>query len=356
VRDPTTGLYLVLKAHTAPAVFDPDLQVTSEDAYHLLIPVIDGALPVPTTDGHVLTLVAGTPQWVEPDAGSMLLSGLDDVLISGGLAAHGEALFWDDQTDPENPAWVNRNISLLDVEGFNVEFATYGKVNGGLLVYNENSGQFDMGGMSDIWKNGRWVNVRNTTSQFTDTDADTIAYHNSSNPHTFTVPPDATAPLDGSFIWVFNNGTGLVTIAAGTITLHAKGRLTLNQNEMGVLRKINATTWTWEHFSSQLLVFGGVQALAYTFVLADADKWHDYSAAGAANFTIPPNSSVAFQVGTRLKVQQMAAGQVTLVAGAGVTLLNPFPTAKSRAQYSVLEVVKKATDTWALIGYDVAAS
>jgi hypothetical protein len=44
--------------------------------------------------------------------------------------------------------------------------------------------------------------------------------------------------------------------------------------------------------------------------------------AGANTVTVPPNSSVAFPVGTEIKVTQIGAGATTFVAGAGVTINN----------------------------------
>jgi hypothetical protein len=68
----------------------------------------------------------------------------------------------------------------------------------------------------------------------------------------------------------------------------------------------------------------------------------------AQSVTIPPNSSVAYDVGTQLQFIAMG-GQVTIVAGSGVTI-RATPGLKLRTQYSSATAIKIATDEWILIG------
>ena len=91
------------------------------------------------------------------------------------------------------------------------------------------------------------------------------------------------------------------------------------------------------------------QTAAYTFVLADRGKLVTVSNGSAVDCTVPPNSSVAFAVGTSIMVAQTGAGQVTMVAGSGVTLRSS-PGLKLRAQYSSVTCTKIATDEWLLTG------
>jgi len=87
----------------------------------------------------------------------------------------------------------------------------------------------------------------------------------------------------------------------------------------------------------------------YTLVLGDKGKLVECTNAAAITLTVPPNSSVAFAVGTVIYVAQGGAGQVTVAAAAGVTI-KKASTLKTRAQESVLALVKTATDTWRLMG------
>ena len=88
---------------------------------------------------------------------------------------------------------------------------------------------------------------------------------------------------------------------------------------------------------------------AYTFVLADRGKLVTTNNGSAQSITIPPNSSVAFAVGTQIQVAGLGAGEVTMVAGSGVTLRST-PGLKLRAQYSSVTCIKIATDEWILVG------
>jgi len=91
------------------------------------------------------------------------------------------------------------------------------------------------------------------------------------------------------------------------------------------------------------------QTASYTLVLADKGKAVEVTSASATNVTVPPNSSVAYPIGTVIEVAQLGTGQVTLVAGAGVTLQTPS-SLLTRAQFSSLSLRKRATDTWLVTG------
>ena len=92
----------------------------------------------------------------------------------------------------------------------------------------------------------------------------------------------------------------------------------------------------------------------YTTVLTDEGKVVTLNNSGAITLTIPPNSDVAYPVGTRIDFIQIGAGQVTVAGGTGVTV-NATPTLKLRAQHSGASCIKIATDTWVLLG-DLASS
>ena len=87
------------------------------------------------------------------------------------------------------------------------------------------------------------------------------------------------------------------------------------------------------------------QTASYVAVLGDANNVVTMSVTGANTFTIPPNASVAFPVGTTLTVIQIGTGQVTLTAGAGVTL-NTASSATTRAQWSIVSVTQISADVW----------
>lgn len=88
------------------------------------------------------------------------------------------------------------------------------------------------------------------------------------------------------------------------------------------------------------------QSISYTPVIGDAYKTLQITAAGATNFTIPPNSSVAYDVGTFINVVQYGAGTITFVAGLGVTLRPSSSELTSPGQYSVTTLFQIAANEW----------
>lgn len=92
------------------------------------------------------------------------------------------------------------------------------------------------------------------------------------------------------------------------------------------------------------------QIASYTLVLADGGTVVEMNVASANDLTVPPNSSVAFPVGTQITVLQTGAGQTTLVAGSGVTINSADGNLKITGQWSAATLLKRATDTWVAIG------
>lgn len=92
------------------------------------------------------------------------------------------------------------------------------------------------------------------------------------------------------------------------------------------------------------------QTASYTLVAGDALKTVEMNVASANNLTVPPNSSVAFPVGTIVYVRQYGAGQTTIVAGSGVTIRSRGAALKLAGQYGEAMLTKRATDEWVLSG------
>lgn len=86
-----------------------------------------------------------------------------------------------------------------------------------------------------------------------------------------------------------------------------------------------------------------------TAALTDADKLIEFTNAAATTYTIPPQSSVAWAADTVLYAAQGNTGQVTFVAGSGVTIETP-DSLKSRAQESIIGVKRMAADRWEAFG------
>ena len=88
----------------------------------------------------------------------------------------------------------------------------------------------------------------------------------------------------------------------------------------------------------------------YTLALTDSGKVVEMNNASANTLTVPPNSSVAFPVGSQILVLQTGAGQTTLAAGAGVTVNSKDGNLKLSAQWCGVTLIKRATDVWVAIG------
>jgi hypothetical protein len=117
------------------------------------------------------------------------------------------------------------------------------------------------------------------------------------------------------------------------------------QAKVGIDSSTDATSLDYK----SRLVAINAQTASYTLVLSDVRKLVEVSNASANNLTVPPNSSVAFPVGTVIDVLQTGAGQTTIVAGSGVTV-NSAIGLKLRAQWSAVTLIKRATNTWVAIG------
>ena len=94
----------------------------------------------------------------------------------------------------------------------------------------------------------------------------------------------------------------------------------------------------------------------YTLALTDKNKLVTLNNAGAITLTLPPSGTAAFTTGMQVHIQQIGAGQVSIVAGSGVTITSTGATAaapKLRAQYSAATIICTGTSTFTVIG-DIA--
>jgi hypothetical protein len=86
----------------------------------------------------------------------------------------------------------------------------------------------------------------------------------------------------------------------------------------------------------------------YTLEETDIGKTVIMNVGSANDLTVPPNSSVAFPVGTMIVCFQNGAGTTTVQAGVGVTINNTAGDNDAPARYAPFVLHKTATDTWTL--------
>lgn len=147
----------------------------------------------------------------------------------------------------------------------------------------------------------------------------------------FTGTPTVT---DGSNLKL---GGNLIAAADATLSLICDG-----------------TNWIETGRSGNVLA-PSTKTTSYTLALADADSIVEMNSASAQVFTIPPNSSVAFPIGTTVELVRIGAGSVTITPGAGVTIPNSIEAAGTSSrtitsQYTSASLYKRATDAWVLSG------
>jgi hypothetical protein len=188
---------------------------------------------------------------------------------------------------------------------------------------------------------------------------------------TFTIAPNSAAAIPvGNFIVVRRMGPGAVTLVPGSgVTLNGVTSIP-NQYDEVWLHKTGTDAWhatvrPGTDLATQLELDAVVAALAavgsnnqtgtaYTLVLTDAGKVVEANNAATVTVTVPPNSAVAFPIGTVIELWQQGAGQLLVAAGAGVTIRSSGGFLKSYGQYSSLSLRKRATDEWVLVGDLVA--
>ena len=149
-----------------------------------------------------------------------------------------------------------------------------------------------------------------------------------------------------------NPETTTGALAYRSATSNVNTALTIGTN--GQLLRVNsgATAPEWALGVNLQL---NAQTATYTVVLGDTFKLVTMSVAGANDFQIPTNASVAFPVGTVINVIQIGAGQTTIKAvTSGTTTISSTGASaiapKLRAQFSAASCIKVATDTWYVVG------
>lgn len=79
------------------------------------------------------------------------------------------------------------------------------------------------------------------------------------------------------------------------------------------------------------------------------DNIIEMDSTSATTVTIPPDSSLNLPVGSSLDIIQINTGEVTIAAGAGVTV-NSTPGLKLRTRWSSCTLLKRAANTWIVYG------
>lgn len=88
-----------------------------------------------------------------------------------------------------------------------------------------------------------------------------------------------------------------------------------------------------------------------TAAIGDSGTIVETTSGSATTYTIPPHSSVPFAQGAQIDLVQTGAGQLTIAAGAGVTIHSDTSKLKIAVQYGAGTIYQTETqDTWVLAG------
>ena len=191
---------------------------------------------------------------------------------------------------------------------------------------------------------------------------------------TVTMPVASTMTVGTRYL-IENNSTGIVTVqssGANTIVAIPGG---MSVKITSILNSgTTAASWDYEYVGFNAITGTGSNVLAtsptisdpvitesvnaqtgttYTPVLTDAKQMVTLNNASAITVTIPPNSSVAYAVGSKIDFIAKGAGQVSFAQGSGVTIRSTGATAtapKLRIQYSAATAWYEGSDVWYIVG------
>ena len=130
-----------------------------------------------------------------------------------------------------------------------------------------------------------------------------------------------------------------------------QGRCTVNQDVIPNTPPTGTPLPSYPTSGEVFPVPTSITGTTYTLTLGDYQSWKQTTNAAAVTVTIPPFSSVALAIGTAVVIEQYAAGQVTIVEGAVVTVNKPLTqTRTTRSLSSTVLLYKTAEDEWSLSG------
>ena len=114
-----------------------------------------------------------------------------------------------------------------------------------------------------------------------------------------------------------------------------------------VLTASTGGTTTWAANGAQIVPVVAAGTAAYTLANGDQGKLLQFN--GTFTVTVPADSTYDFEDGTVINILNVGSGTIT-TAGAGGVTLNGNPGLKLNGQWSGATFVKRASDTWVIVG------
>jgi len=211
------------------------------------------------------------------------------------------------------------------------------------------SGSFGTGYSMDIDPNGKTLSLeRSLTGNITSVSLASYTLLNTT--HNYGISHDGAGHITFTF-----DGNVVLTYTDGSPVQGRYGNVEPYTNSMDNYQLQANGTLVWTQIAdasaSGAIVSQNTQAgTSYTLAASDAGKVVEMNNASANTVTIPPNSAVNFPVGTIIEIFQLGAGQTTIAAGAGVTVVSPNSKTKIGYQYGSAAIRQRATDQWSLEG------
>lgn len=168
-----------------------------------------------------------------------------------------------------------------------------------------------------------------------------------SQPYALLIPVEG-APFAEAFIDLMQRlaGQGTSSVAVG-VPSNAEGRDGDVRNDPTADVIYFKSGGAWQAYEASAIV---TKTASYALVLADRNNTVEMNLAGANTLTVPPNSTVAFPINTKVDIVQLGAGQTTITPGTGVTIRSEGAKLKTAAQYARVSLQKRATNEWLLSG------
>ena len=224
----------------------------------------------------------------------------------------------------------------LDADTVNEEIVFVTQVSGDTLTISRGQAGTGTAGVSGL------AHTAGASVKHVLTSSDLIFFRNNASPVAsfgFSGSTSGTTTLQATAI----AGTNTLTLpATSNDTLVGKATTDVLTNKTLTSPVINTPKTTID--------FNAQTGTTYTLVIADQDKLVTLSNAAAITLTVPPS---VFSAGQSINIQQIGAGQVTLAAGAGVTITSTGATSaapKLRAQESAATIVCKSSNNFTVIG------